>query len=62
MSSHYAPGQERSLRAYAVIAGSYAAALSGSLLALHARGHELPQRPRRVTCCWSGSPRTSSAG
>ena len=45
VTSHYAPGDERPLRAYAVIAGAYAIACGGALLALRARGREAPSRP-----------------
>jgi hypothetical protein len=42
--AHYAPGQERPLGSYAILAGTYGSALAGSLMALRARGHELPER------------------
>lgn len=45
LSAHYAPGQERPLGAYALIAGVYGTGLAGSLLALRARHHQLPERP-----------------
>lgn len=44
LASHYAPDQERPLGSYAVVAGAYSAAFAGSLLALRARGHKLPER------------------
>jgi Protein of unknown function (DUF1360) len=44
LASHYAPGQERPLGSYAILTGTYASALAGSLMALRARGHELPER------------------
>ena len=45
LTSHYAPGHERPLRAYAVIAGAYATASGGAVLVLRARGREAPTRP-----------------
>jgi hypothetical protein len=44
LTAHYAPGQERPLGSYVILTGTYASALAGSLLALRARRHELPQR------------------
>ncbi len=44
LSAHYAPGQERPLGSYAILAGAYGGGLVGSLLALRARRHELPER------------------
>ncbi|HEY1833708.1 MAG TPA: DUF1360 domain-containing protein [Solirubrobacteraceae bacterium] len=44
--SSYAPGQERPLGAYAVLAGAYLAASAGSALALRRAGRPLPERPR----------------
>jgi len=44
LASHYAPGQERPLGSYAILTGTYGTALAGSLAALRARGHELPER------------------
>jgi Protein of unknown function (DUF1360) len=44
LASHYAPGQERPLGSYAILAGTYGSALAGSLAILRARGHELPER------------------
>lgn len=44
LTSNYAPGQERPLGAYAALAGVYGTGFAGSLLALRARGHELPER------------------
>ncbi|HUA11813.1 MAG TPA: DUF1360 domain-containing protein [Solirubrobacteraceae bacterium] len=44
LASQYAPGQERPLGSYAIIAGTYSSALAGSLVALRARGHGLPER------------------
>ena len=43
--SHYAPGAERPLGAYAVITGVYGTTLAGSLVGLRARRHQLPERP-----------------
>ncbi len=43
-TSHYAPGQERPLGSYAVLTTVYGGGFAGSLLALRARGHELPER------------------
>ena len=45
LSSHYAPGEERPLAAYAMITGAYATVITGSIIALRARGHEIPIRP-----------------
>jgi hypothetical protein len=42
LASHYAPGQERPLGAYAIVTGVYGAGFAGSLIALRAR--ELPER------------------
>ena len=44
LASHYAPGQERPLGSYVVVTGVYGTGLAGSLMALRARGHELPER------------------
>jgi hypothetical protein len=44
LASHYAPGQERPLRSYALLTGVYGSALAGSFIALRARRHELPER------------------
>ncbi len=44
LAAKYAPGQERPLGSYAILTGTYAGALAGSLVALRARGHELPER------------------
>jgi Protein of unknown function (DUF1360) len=44
LASHYAPGQERPLGSYMVLTGAYGTALAGSLIVLHARGHEVPER------------------
>jgi hypothetical protein len=44
LASHYAPGQERPLGSYVIVTGAYSAAFAGSLLALHARGHKLPEQ------------------
>src|SRR5438105_13964623 len=44
LTSHYAPGQERPLGAYAALAGIYTGAAGGSLIALRAAGRELPER------------------
>ncbi len=45
LTSHYAPGQERPLGSYAILTGAYGMAFAGSLIALRARGHRLPERP-----------------
>ncbi len=45
LSAHYAPGQERPLGSYAILTGAYSTGLAGGLIALRARGHELPERP-----------------
>ncbi len=45
LASHYAPGQERPLGAYTILAGAYGTTFAGSLIALRARGHQLPERP-----------------
>jgi hypothetical protein len=44
LASHYAPGQERPLGSYAILASVYGTGLIGSLIALRARDHELPER------------------
>jgi hypothetical protein len=44
LTSNYAPGQERPLGSYAVLAGVYGTGFAGSLLALRACGHQLPER------------------
>jgi hypothetical protein len=44
LASHYAPGQERPLGSYAMLTGAYGTGLVGSLIALRARGRELPER------------------
>jgi hypothetical protein len=44
LASHYAPGQERPLGSYAILTGAYGAGLAGSLIALHTRDRELPER------------------
>ncbi len=44
LASHYAPGQERPLGAYATLTGVYGGVLAASLVALRARGHRLPER------------------
>ncbi|HEY2536354.1 MAG TPA: DUF1360 domain-containing protein [Solirubrobacteraceae bacterium] len=44
LTSHYAPDQERPLGSYAILAGVYGTGFAGSLLALRARSHELPER------------------
>jgi hypothetical protein len=44
LTAHYAPSEERPLRSYAVLSGTYGTAFAGSLVALRARGHELPER------------------
>ncbi|MGH2911220.1 MAG: DUF1360 domain-containing protein [Solirubrobacteraceae bacterium] len=48
LTSHYAPGQERPLGSYAILTGVYGTGFAGSLLALRALGHELPERPTVV--------------
>jgi hypothetical protein len=45
LTSHYAPGQERPLGSYAILTGAYGTIFAGSLIALRARGHQLPERP-----------------
>jgi hypothetical protein len=45
LTSHYAPGEERPLAAYALITGTYATVVAGSMLALRLRGRELSTRP-----------------
>lgn len=45
LTSHYAPGQERPLGSYAILTGAYGTGLAGSLIALRARRHQLPERP-----------------
>jgi hypothetical protein len=42
--AHYAPGEERPLGSYAVLAGVFTGATAGSLLALHRAGRPLPER------------------
>ena len=44
LASRYAPGQERPLGSYAILAGAYTTIFAGSLIALRARGHRLPER------------------
>lgn len=44
LASHYAPGQERPLGPYAMLASIYSSLLGGSLVALRARRRELPER------------------
>jgi hypothetical protein len=44
LTAHYAPSEERPLRSYAILSGTYGTAFAGSLVALRARGHELPER------------------
>lgn len=44
LASHFAPGEERPLGSYMVLTGAYGTALAGSLIVLHARGHELPEQ------------------
>jgi len=44
LTAHYAPGEERPLRPYMILAGAYGAAFAGSLVALRTRGHKLPER------------------
>jgi hypothetical protein len=45
LSSHYAPGEERPLSAYALITGVYTMIFGGALIALRARRREIPPRP-----------------
>lgn len=46
LTSHYAPGEERPLAAYALIAGTYAAVVASSMLVLRLRlRRELATRP-----------------
>lgn len=44
LTAHYAPNGERPLRSYMILTGTYGAAFAGSLIALRARGQELPER------------------
>lgn len=44
LTSHYSPDEERPLASYATLAGTYVTVVGGALLALRARGHELPTR------------------
>jgi hypothetical protein len=44
LASHYAPGQERPLGSYAIVTGVYGAGVAGSLIALRARDHALPEQ------------------
>lgn len=44
LTAHYAPGEERPLGSYAVLASVYSAAAGGALVALRLRGHRLPER------------------
>jgi Protein of unknown function (DUF1360) len=44
ITAHYAPDAERPLGSYAILTGAYVAIFGGTLLALRARGHELPTR------------------
>jgi hypothetical protein len=44
LTAHYAPGEERPLRSYVILTGAYGTAFAGSLVALRARGHDLPER------------------
>jgi Protein of unknown function (DUF1360) len=41
----YSPDEHRPLLPYAALTGVFGGGLGGSLLVLHARGHELPERP-----------------
>ncbi len=45
LAAHYSPEEERPLRAYALLAGTFATGVGGSLLALHRSGRDLPERP-----------------
>jgi hypothetical protein len=44
LTAHYAPGEERPLGPYAVLASVYSAATGGALVTLRLRGHRLPER------------------
>jgi hypothetical protein len=44
LTSHYAPDQERPLGSYAIITSIYGTGVAGSLIALRARRHPLPDR------------------
>jgi Protein of unknown function (DUF1360) len=44
LTAHYAPGEERPLASYALLAGIFSAAAGGSAVALRAAGRPLPQR------------------
>ena len=43
LTSHYSPGQERPLAPYAILASVYGSGFAGSLIALRARRHQLPE-------------------
>lgn len=45
LTSHYAPGEERPLAAYATISGTYAAVVASSMIALRLRRREFAIRP-----------------
>ena len=46
LTSHYAPGAERPLGSYAILAGAYSSMFAGSLIALRVRGQQLYERPK----------------
>lgn len=48
LTSHYAPGAERPLGSYAILAGAYGTTFAGSLVALRLRHHELPGHPTAI--------------
>jgi len=57
LASHYAPGQERPLGSYAILTGAFGAGLTGSLMALRAHDHELPERLTTHDVLLVGAPR-----
>lgn len=44
LAAHYSPEEERPLRAYALLASTFATGVGGSLIALERSGRELPER------------------
>ncbi len=44
LAAHYSPEEERPLRAYALLASTFATGVGGSLIALQRSGRELPER------------------
>ncbi|MGH2873446.1 MAG: DUF1360 domain-containing protein [Solirubrobacteraceae bacterium] len=45
LTAHYAPGEERPLGAYAVLASAYVAGTGGALLGIRVCGRRLPEHP-----------------